>query len=546
MKRLIPITTVFLLISAQIGPAAVSSDLDFQKTVGSHALIGLPQAQNLGYDGQGQTIVIIDDGTQIEHPYLKGVIIDGNCTSKVVCGSDYLNPGVKAGGAHVGNGFHGSMVAGIIAGQANSNAPGGIAPRAKVISIDNTRGDTEGLLQAMSWVLTVKDKHNVVALSASIGAPNSSGPRGGAGDCSPGSDLVKKIRELIAAGINVVFAAGNGGSLTKLDFPACLPELISVGALTHSGAIAEYSNISQNITVMAPAEIKSSNGDGGYFIGGGTSSATPVVAGAIALLRQANPSATTDEIKKALQTSRRSVDDVIWGNLPVLDIPEAIEAIKSGKFQPRKAQKLAGALNSEQLQATLNENLALKSALARLESDAKVQLTKYEESLSTLKILGRQMGMLVEHKAGCHGMPNETGEQAEVQEKQSDGTWKKVSSLVSWEITSECPSTNPTRWWALVDVGTSAQLRWSFSIGSNPAFNTAEFSFINTVKQLQEETSIALARAESKAQIAEKALAKTRSQLNRWRPTQITCVKGNLVKKVSAVNPRCPVGFKQR
>jgi subtilisin family serine protease len=300
----------------------------------------------------------------------------------VVCGSDYLNPAIKAGGAHKGDDFHGSMVTGIIAGQANANAPGGIAPKAKVISIDNTDGNTEGLLSAMEWILEIKKKYNVVALSASIGAPNSSGVRGGSGDCSPGSELEKKINNLIAAGINVIFAAGNDGSFTKISFPACLPSVISVGALTYKGEIAEYSNVTKSITVMAPADIKSSNGSSGYFIGGGTSSATPVVAGAVALLKQAKPDATTDEIRKALQTSRTTVNDIVWGNLPVLDIPRAIEAIKSGVFDPNVVINVNASSLSELKIAkdaqTKAENEAKLAKEAQIRAEANVKLAREE------------------------------------------------------------------------------------------------------------------------------------------------------------------------
>jgi subtilisin family serine protease len=326
---------IFLLAASSLVAIKPSSanNIDFQKTIDSYNLIGLSTAQKDGWDGTGQTIVVIDDGNRIDHPYLSGVFVDGYCTSRNVCGSDYLKPGIKSGGAHKGNGFHGAMVSGIIAGQVNSSAPGGIAPKAKIISIDNTDGGSEGLIAAMEWVLTIRKKYNVVAVSGSIGAPNSSGLRGGEGDCSLDPTLSVKIKELVNAGIVMIFAAGNGGSVSKLDFPACLPEVVSVGALTSKGSIADYSNISKSLTVLAPAEILSSNGDGGYFIGGGTSSATPIVAGAVALLKQAKPDATPQEIKSALQSTRSRISDVLWANLPILNLPRAIEAIQTGKFE---------------------------------------------------------------------------------------------------------------------------------------------------------------------------------------------------------------------
>lgn len=331
LRTLISLITVLLVFLTSVKNSSANT-LDFELTVRSHQLIGLPDARAMNLTGDGQTIVFIDDGVQFNHPYLDGVVLDGQCTSLEVCGSDYMNSGIKSGGPHRGDGTHGSMVAGIIAGQANRSAPGGIAPKTKLISIDNNSGQGEGLIRAMDWILSVHKKHNIVALSASIGAPNFGGVRGGSGKCSFDTALTNRIRSLVEAGISVVFAAGNGGSLSNLDYPACLPEVISVGALKSTGEIQDYSNISNTITVLAPADVISANGSFGYFIGGGTSSAAPVVAGTVALLKQANPNATPEEIKKSLQSSRKRIDDVLWGNLPILDIPAAIEAVKTGKF----------------------------------------------------------------------------------------------------------------------------------------------------------------------------------------------------------------------
>lgn len=470
MKRLITTFALATIISGLSAPIAGSNDIDYQKTVESHALIGLPEARNLGYDGTGQTIVVIDDGNQIDHPYLKDVIIDGNCTSRAVCGSDFLNPGIRAGGAHRGDGFHGSMVTGIIAGQANSNAPGGVAPKAKVISIDNTDGNTEGLIEAMNWILAIRKKHNVVALSASIGAPNISGARGGPGDCWPGSELGKKISELIAAGITVVFAAGNGGSFTKVDFPACLPDLISVGALTHKGVITDYTNVSQNLTVLAPADIKSSNGSGSYFIGAGTSSAAPVVAGTVALLKQAKPDATPAEIKKALQTSRKALNDLVWGNLPVLDIPKAIEVIKSGAFDPRRVEGVSATSQLEQYQAAINENQKLKEALSR--SDAEVRLAREAQTKAETEArLARELQNKTESELGIAR-----------------------------------------------DFATKAE---SMARSATDAKVAIEIELQN----IKSELAVLMAKL---------------------KPTTISCVKGKSIKKVTAVNPRCPAGFKRR
>ena len=62
MRRFLITFIATAVFSLQIIPIASSNDSDYQKTIDSHKLIGLPDAQALGYDGAGQTIVIIDDG----------------------------------------------------------------------------------------------------------------------------------------------------------------------------------------------------------------------------------------------------------------------------------------------------------------------------------------------------------------------------------------------------------------------------------------------------------------------------------------------------
>jgi subtilisin family serine protease len=359
MKR-ISIVVVLLVIFSQ-NPAIADSASDVIITNQSYSLIGLAEVRAQGLSGKGQTIVVIDSGVQIDHPYIKDALVDGFCSSESACGSNFGKSGIAAGSIIKNDKpleVHGSMVGGIATGRANAEAPGGIAPGANLISINNFEGQSEGIVRALDWVLSIKDKYQIVAVSASFGVPDGN-ERGQVGPCLNDARIKDRIVKLAAAGIAFVAASGNESLVNNLIFPACLPEAFAIGATNEAGAITTYSNIAEKIAVLAPATVIGANSLGGYFIGGGTSSAAPLVAGALALLREAKPNASLSELRKALASTPIHVDDTTWKNIPVLYLPAAIKALKSGDYTNMAISKVAVTSGAK--------NLELEAALAREE-----------------------------------------------------------------------------------------------------------------------------------------------------------------------------------
>ena len=483
LKRLKVLYAILVLIVSNflVTQNANAASPAYLATLDSYKLIHLPEVQLSGLDGTGQTIVVIDNGAQINHPYLNGVIVDGNCTSKLRCGNDYLNPSPQAGGPHFGDGLHGSMVSGIISGQSNEYAPGGVSPKAKIISIDNTDGNTEGLFIAMNWILTIQKKYNVVAVSASLGAKNSPVSRGGEGTCSLDPMLSNKIQELIDAGISMVFAAGNDGDVNNINYPSCLPNVISVGALTSYGDIQGYSNISKNITVLAPSDIISSNGSNDYFLGSGTSAAAPVVAGAIALLKQANPNATTLQIKKALQTTRVRTTDLNWSNIPVLDVEKAVQAIKTNVFDDKKIELIEGGAS-----AKIAQDKAVADAKAQAEVAAKIA---QDIAVSEAKAQAEVAAKIAQEKAVADAKAAEAA--AKIAQDKAVANAKAESEANIAQLKSYHES-------QILDLQ-------------------------NQIKALQ-------------VQLAE--LLKPKSET-------IVCTKGSVFKIVKGISPKCPTGYKK-
>lgn len=128
-------------------------------------------------------------------------------------------------------------------------------------------------------------------------------------DDSPSQAVRDALEALGGAGVLSVFAAGNSAKDVDVscDYPACfrLPSTINVAATDSADRLAGFSSYgSTNVDLAAPgvnitvAEGASTNGYHSFF--SGTSAACPYVAGSVALLAAAYPSATGAEIKTAL------------------------------------------------------------------------------------------------------------------------------------------------------------------------------------------------------------------------------------------------------
>lgn len=385
IRRVTFITFISLIGAAFMAIPSATANVQglIDLTRDSYNLIGLNEVHKEGITGKGQVVVFIDHGVEKNHPYLQEAMIDGFCSAEIACGSYYLKDGIDAGGVF-GNyeqNPHGMLVGGVIAGRPNGPYPGGVAPGAQLISISNAGGNDRGLVRAFDWILEAKKRHNIVAVVGSFGQTNSAERNSLLGCSGSSSEVRQRIESLIRSDIAMVFASGNGGNYLKADFPACIPGVITVGATSSRGLVMNYSNTSAT-TLLAPADVLTATRNSGYYIGGGTSTAAPVVGGAIALLKQANPNASLDEIKKALFTTNKYADDLVWSNLPILDIPSALKALKEKKYSDSKVavSKLLGVATPDQLQS-FESQIALKN------DELKAQLQKIAQAEQRATIL---------------------------------------------------------------------------------------------------------------------------------------------------------------
>jgi subtilisin family serine protease len=249
-------------------------------------------------DQMNVDIAIIDTGVDASHP-------DLNVHKSIDCRNATTASACVTGGSD-GNG-HGTHVAGTAAAIDNGQGVVGVSPGARIWSVkvldDNGSGRLSWVIAGVNWV--TENASAVEVANMSLGC-----------ECIS-SALDTAITNSVAAGITYVVAAGNMSKDASTFSPANHPDVITVSAMvdtdgkcggqgpsTNYGSddtFASFSNFGQAVDIAAPGvSIYSTYKGGNYATMSGTSMASPHVAGAAALYKVANPSASPGQIKDAL------------------------------------------------------------------------------------------------------------------------------------------------------------------------------------------------------------------------------------------------------
>ncbi len=302
----------------QTDPNVVKIEIDEFKLPTLNAsipLIGLPSGSNSNTtepSGYGRTVAVIDTGVQSSHPFLGARVVAEACylTSSLCPNGGYSQTGAGSSAPASGEN-HGTHVSGIAAGSFAAGSPvnRGVANKANLVMVNvfgsqggaYTSDIIRGLQYIEGLVSTNGNPYHIDSINMSLG-----GSTLYTGPCD--SDSEKPVIDLLRSeGVLTVVAAGNNGSTSKMSSPACISSAVSVAATSKLGNVASYSNINPYTTLFAPGGdsaaggcITSSVPQSSYATMCGTSMATPHVTGAIALLRQAKPDATADQIISAL------------------------------------------------------------------------------------------------------------------------------------------------------------------------------------------------------------------------------------------------------
>jgi serine protease AprX len=301
----------------------------------SGATIGATVArQQLGYDGTGIGIAVIDSGITPWHDDLTGVASSQRVDQFV----DFVNQRT----APYDDYGHGTHVAGIITGNGfdSGGARSGIAPAARLVALKALDGSGSGrisdVIAALGYVIAYKGPFALRVINLSVGA--------GVYESYNLDFLTLAAKRAVDAGIVVVAAAGNNGRRRDgttqyggITAPGNAPWVLTVGASNHNGTVdraddtmAPFSsrgptavNYAAKPDLVAPGVGIESLSDpssamyasrSSFLLDGtvpvgylpylsltGTSQSTPVVSGSVALMLQANPALTPNAIKAILQ-----------------------------------------------------------------------------------------------------------------------------------------------------------------------------------------------------------------------------------------------------
>ncbi len=302
-------------------------------TVGASAI-----RQTYGFTGSGIGVAVIDSGIASWHDDLTNrsskLYPYGN--QRVAKFVDFVNGRALP---YDDNG-HGTHVSGIIAGNGYDSfgQKAGIAPDASIVSLKvldaNGAGTISNIIAALNWVAANYKAYNIRVVNMSVGAAIHE---------SYWTDpLTLAAKAVTDKGITVVTAAGNLGKSPAglkqyggITAPGNAPWVLTVGASSTMGTLtrlddtmASYSSRGPTfldflakpdlvapgtgtISLAAPGStfyssksqylVNGSNGTKTYLALSGTSMASPVVAGTVALMLQANPSLTPNLVKAILQ-----------------------------------------------------------------------------------------------------------------------------------------------------------------------------------------------------------------------------------------------------
>ncbi|MFZ2411408.1 MAG: S8 family serine peptidase [Candidatus Methanoperedens sp.] len=254
---------------------------------GANTQIRANLVQASGNTGAGRKVVVLDTGYNYLHPEL---------ISSYLGGRDFVNNDNDP----MDDNGHGSHVAGIITADGINSGAKGVAPDTGIISGKvlgaNGGGYFSDVVTAIYWA--VDSPFNADAISISLGTSPPYTYKGFCDNVLP--DLTTAIKYATDRGVVVVVAAGNSGG-AGVSVPGCISYSTTVGAVDSGDILASFSGKGNAVDITAPGvNILSSWLGTSYATASGTSMATPMVSGTVALIKSAHPTYTVAQTQIAL------------------------------------------------------------------------------------------------------------------------------------------------------------------------------------------------------------------------------------------------------
>jgi subtilisin family serine protease len=264
----------FTLQQNDVRPGARDDD-DVQYTL---AKLRIPEAHRLS-TGAKVRVAVIDNGIDISHPEIAGVIADS------FDATNSTEPPAR----------HGTAMAGVIVAHARLM---GIAPAARILAIRafsaSGTGDestTLTIVRSIDWAVA----HEARIINMSFAGPQD-------------PEIARSLAAASRKGVVLVAAAGNAGPKSGPLYPAADPNVIAVTAIDSDDQLFAMSNRGRHIALSAPGvDIIGPAPGNTYQVSTGTSVAAAHVSGVVALLLELRPSLKPPAVRQILTSTAKDL-----------------------------------------------------------------------------------------------------------------------------------------------------------------------------------------------------------------------------------------------
>ena len=261
-----------------------------------------------------KSLVIIDTGFDTSLPIIKDAVVFESCImfwSGCPNGTSFQEgPGASALPTNISNTSnmsHGTQMASIAM---NAN-PGQKIVLIRVVAY-NANGDRmpisdSTVVKVFKWIASKRTELNIGAVAMAQGYhPTASGKN----YCPKNVEMEKIILDLKIANVPVFLPTGNAADKTRIDWPACIPAAIAIGAINSKGQIADYSNYDRNLVdFYTPGDAQALLPGGSPSSAVGTSVSTLIAASYWMNVASLKPELTVPEVSQLFRNAGRMIFD---------------------------------------------------------------------------------------------------------------------------------------------------------------------------------------------------------------------------------------------
>jgi subtilisin family serine protease len=293
-------------------PLRKASSLDYGTSFGQVNQIKVPFLHDVGLDGTGVVIAVLDAGfDNLPHPAF--------ASTRIVATRDFVNGDDNVADGGIGEGSHGTATLSVIGGFQPGEIIGPAFAASYILAkTENTESETP--VEEDNWAAAVEwaEAMGADVVSSSLGYLSYDPPFPSYRPSDLDGDTAISTRAADLAGergVMIVNSAGNQGfdpRANTLGAPADGHLVLAVGAVASTGTRASFSSVGPTADGRIKPDVAAQgvsvkvarpDGNPGYATANGTSFSCPLTAGVVALLVQANPSATPSQVFDALRST---------------------------------------------------------------------------------------------------------------------------------------------------------------------------------------------------------------------------------------------------